>query len=461
MTANTEQPVVQREVALQGIAHRLEGEFGEMFTRDTLDHYVHDSYDRMAATWRIATHIPAFVERFARQRLRALAKNRGMVEGHRPEVLFVCARNDAASQMAASLFTLHVQGRAAAHSAGTTPAAELRAEALHVIHEVGADLSAEFTRPITPEIEAAADVVVTLDAHDDVPIVDGKHYVAWHMPAVDGTLESYRRLRDALDERVQNLAAEIAPPSRTPRKAYDAELAAAAGRVLDMGRSARRMLDDANRAVASMDDGLAATIVAADDDVDAAYLDIERTIIEIVARQQPVASDLRQLVALLQTALHLERIADAAVDIARAVGRAHPADDRPVPDIPVQLASMGSKVADMVDLALRALDERDRSSCLDVVAAGTALGDAREDLFDRLVTADGLDDHRAWVLWMDRIARIMERAGDHAVDIAEAAWFEITGELREFDHDGPVPVPAPDSPAAGAAARLPATGGAT
>ena len=186
MDTRAEQPVVQCEVALHGIAHRLEGEFGEMFTRDTIDHHVHDSYDRMAATWRIATHIPAFVERFSRQRLRALAKNRGIVAGHRPEVLFVCARNDAASQMAVGLFNLCAQGRATAHSAGAVPASELRAEAVAVMDEVGGDLSAQFTRPVTPEVEAAADVVVTLDAHDDIPIVDDKRYVAWRMPPAEG-----------------------------------------------------------------------------------------------------------------------------------------------------------------------------------------------------------------------------------------------------------------------------------
>jgi phosphate uptake regulator len=92
---------------------------------------------------------------------------------------------------------------------------------------------------------------------------------------------------------------------------------------------------------------------------------------------------------------------------------------------------MGSKVTGMIDVALRALQERDQELCLEVVAAGAEVGRYREDLLGRLIAVGGIGDRRAWVLWMDRIARLFERAGRHAVDITEATWFEITDELRE------------------------------
>ena len=126
----------QHALLLKAIANRLEGEFGELFTRDTLQHYVDDSYSQLARGAKILNHIPAFVERFARHRLRALAKTSGMTDGHPVEVLFVCDRDDAVSQMATTLFAAaagdraeravrgHHSGRSAARGRGPRAARE-------------------------------------------------------------------------------------------------------------------------------------------------------------------------------------------------------------------------------------------------------------------------------------------------------------------------------------------------
>ena len=424
----------QHGLLLRGIANRFEGEFGEMFTRDTLDHYVHDSYAQMAASAKVLNHIPAFVERFARQRLRALAKNRGVIDAHPPDVLFVCARNDAASQIAAGLFALHAHDRAVSHSAGTAPAPDLLAEAVVVMHEIGVDLSTELPKPVTPEIEQAADVVVTLDAHDDVPIVDDTRYLAWRMPDVhDAGLDGYRQLRDALDKRVRDLLDEIAPAHVPARKAFDDELAALETSVLAMGRAVTGLLADANRALVVLDTTAADRLTAADDAVDAAHLGIEQRVVEIIARRQPVASDLRRLVASLLASTHLERIGDSAVDVGRVLGRAD--GTRPDPAVVELLAAMGTRVVSLVELVLQALEERSRDLCLEVVASDAAIHQLHQDVFAALVdtTRDGTE--RAWSLWLDRVSRLFERAGDHAVDIAEAVWFQITGEIREFGRD--------------------------
>ena len=158
------------------------------------------------------THIPAFVERFAGQRLKALAKTDGLIDGPPMDVLFVCERNDALSQMAAALFNTAVGDLAHAHSAGTAPAGELLDEAVAVMHEVRVDLGEAFPKPISVEIEQAADVIVTLDAHDDVSILEGKQYRAWRLADrhADG-LDGYRAMRDELSERTDTLVAEIVP----------------------------------------------------------------------------------------------------------------------------------------------------------------------------------------------------------------------------------------------------------
>ncbi len=113
-----------------------------------------DSYEQLAEKATVRTHIPAFVERFAGQRLQALAKTGGMMDGPPVEVLFVCERNNALSQMAAALFNATVGARAHAHSAGTAPTGELPDEAVQSLHEIGLDLVEAFPKPISVKSNA-------------------------------------------------------------------------------------------------------------------------------------------------------------------------------------------------------------------------------------------------------------------------------------------------------------------
>ena len=200
----------QHALMLKAIANRLEGQFGDLFTRDTLQHYVDDSYAQLAEKATVRTHLPAFVERFAVQRLKALAKTNGASNGAPVDVLFICERNDALSQMAAALFNATVGERAHAQSAGTVPAGELLDEAMHVLYEIGLDLVDAFPKPVSPEIEQAADLIITLDADDDIFIVDGKRYHAWRLTDrhADGP-DGYRAMRDELSEKTEVLIAEI------------------------------------------------------------------------------------------------------------------------------------------------------------------------------------------------------------------------------------------------------------
>ncbi len=215
MSSDTKSMEAQHALMQKAIANRLEGEFGSLFTRVTLQHYVDDSYAQLAAKATMRTHIPAFVERFAAHRLQALAQTSGLVTGHPPEVLFVCERNDALSQIAAALFNAKAGGRAHGHSAGTVPAGELLEEAMHVLYEVGLDPIEAFPMPVSREIENAADVIVTLDAQDDIFVMDGKRFVAWRLADRRGDgLDGYRSMRDELSEKIDTLVAEIAPATQ-------------------------------------------------------------------------------------------------------------------------------------------------------------------------------------------------------------------------------------------------------
>jgi phosphate transport system protein len=225
---------------------------------------------------------------------------------------------------------------------------------------------------------------------------------------------------------------QVAGTVHAARSGFARHLADVEAQVLGMGDTARRMLVDAGIVLQTLDAGRAHAIVAADDEVDAAYLEVERSIVELIATQQPVAIDLRRLIALLQASLHLERIADSAVDVARLVLGA----EGPKPGLVADLTAMDTTVRLMLDTALQALRERRTDLCLAVVRMGDQLDDGHGSILATLAVAGSEGTSLPRLLWVDRAARLLERAGEHVIDIAEAVWFQVTGELREFDRDG-------------------------
>ena len=131
-----------------------------------------------------------------------------------PEVLFVCVHNAGRSQMAAGLVKLRSQGRIHVRSAGSAPGEEINANAIAALEELGIDMSEEFPKPLTDEVVRAADVVITMGCGDACPIYPGKRYEDWELDDPAGQdLETVRRIRDGLDQRVQALIAELLPES--------------------------------------------------------------------------------------------------------------------------------------------------------------------------------------------------------------------------------------------------------
>jgi arsenate reductase (thioredoxin) len=129
-----------------------------------------------------------------------------------PEVLFVCVHNAGRSQMAAGLLRLRSHGKISVRSAGSTPAAEINPNAIEALKELGIDMSEAFPKPLTDEVVRAADVVITMGCGDACPIYPGKKYEDWQIDDPAGQdLETVRRIRDELDERIQKLIAELQP----------------------------------------------------------------------------------------------------------------------------------------------------------------------------------------------------------------------------------------------------------
>ncbi len=421
---------IQHQALIRGSLNRLEQEFGHLLTRETLQRYLDESYADLMSRCRVATHVPTFVERFTRQRLQALARNRGLAIDHRPEVLFVCRRNDAVSQMAAALFRELAGGRATAHSAGAEPADDLLEAAVHALHEVGIEVLDEFPKPVTPEIEEAADVIVTLDAGDGITVVDGRRSEAWSVAAHEGGgLDVYRALRHELTGKVEDLLDRLAPATPTLRRAdMDGDLEELSAMVARMGRAVLDMIEGEAEALGAGDGAGHSRVPQADARVDAAHRAVANRVVEVIALRQPVAGDLRALLALASTALHLERVADCMVDVA-IIGLGGGLD--PEDGIPGQLVEMLSLVETMTGDALASVVDRTTDGINWIIDMDRRLDALHGEVFAWLAEGRAGDDPVAAVE-MDRASRSVKRAGEHALDIAEQAIYAETGELREL-----------------------------
>jgi arsenate reductase (thioredoxin) len=149
-------------------------------------------------------------ERFARQRLTALAKVEGRADDGIPVVLFLCVHNAGRSQMALGWFNHLAAGRAVAWSGGSEPGTEINPAAVAAMAEVGIDISREFPKPWTDEIVRAADVVITMGCGDACPLFPGKRYEDWDLDDPAGqALDAVRPIRDEIAGRVRSLLASL------------------------------------------------------------------------------------------------------------------------------------------------------------------------------------------------------------------------------------------------------------
>jgi phosphate transport system protein len=209
--------------------------------------------------------------------------------------------------------------------------------------------------------------------------------------------------------------------------------------LLTMGEYASTAVQRSVEALVDRDQAKAQEVIDADDQIDDLYLRIDNDSLQLLALQSPVAADLRLISVLIHSCLHLERIGDQAVNVAKLflATKEEPGSE----SMRQQIAEMGSIVVGMVRTAMEALGRRDLDLCLKLPTM--------DDPVDRLNRSTHLealklaDDPRSldWGLHMNMAARALERVGDNAVDIGEQVGFLLTGEFREFtDASHPVDV---------------------
>lgn len=214
------------------------------------------------------------------------------------------------------------------------------------------------------------------------------------------------------------------------RKTFHEQLAEAEGIVVETAGLVLEQLERTIRVLENRDTELASLVIDSDDPVDERYLEIEQRILTLLATQAPVASDLRLVSAMLHINIHLERVADLCVNIAKF---AKLAVDLPrSPEIVQELVEMGRQASKMLETAITSFSQRNLDLALGLPRMDDRIDKLNRELFKQ--ASRFADDERAieWGGRMVLVSRQLERMGDHAVDIGEQVAFMITGEFREF-----------------------------
>jgi arsenate reductase (thioredoxin) len=153
---------IDQRLALRTAATRLHTEFADHFGVETIERFLHSSYAQFAGRATVPNFLPLLAERWARQRLTALARVEGKITDAKPTVVFLCTHNAGRSQMALGFFNHLASSQGVAWSGGSEPGTEINPAAIEAMAEVGIDITGEFPKPWTDEIVQAADVVITM-----------------------------------------------------------------------------------------------------------------------------------------------------------------------------------------------------------------------------------------------------------------------------------------------------------
>jgi phosphate transport system protein len=222
-----------------------------------------------------------------------------------------------------------------------------------------------------------------------------------------------------------------------PREGFQHELDEVEALLQDEARLCQDSLRAVIQALVGRDLEAALAVIAGDHDVDRIYQRVDSEIETLLARQAPVASDLRRSLAMIRINMHLERIGDQCVNVAkltRLIG------DHPLPsDLLDDFVGMGAAAGQMIGEAMASFGARDVARAEALVEADQVINRANHGVARRILElAEDTTAHEAG-LHAILIARCLERIGDNTVDIGEQTAYLVTGEFREFtdaSHEG-------------------------
>jgi phosphate transport system protein len=215
------------------------------------------------------------------------------------------------------------------------------------------------------------------------------------------------------------------------RTTFHEELDQLEAALQEEGELVLRALRSALNALARGDDELADEVIGFDDEVDRRYVRIEEGVQSLLARQTPVASDLRLVLAVLRVNLHLERMADYCVTVAKLtklMGGLNVAGE----SILDSLEDMGQRAEQMIRVALDAFADRDVEKARSLQELDELIDRANRHAVDDVLSLGNSPAEREYGLRVLVISRCVERIGDHAVDIGEQVAYLVTGDLQEL-----------------------------
>jgi phosphate transport system protein len=200
--------------------------------------------------------------------------------------------------------------------------------------------------------------------------------------------------------------------------------------LMEEGELVLRSLRGALEALEQRDPELADEVIAFDDEVDRVYRELAGGIESLLARQTPVAGDLRMVLAVLHNNLHLERMADYCVTIAKLTKLVYGV--APNPKLMESFEEMASRAEEMIRIALDSFARRDLAGAESLVELDELIDRANRRAVQHVLALGSNVELREWGLRMIVVSRCLERIGDHAVDIGEQTAYLVTGEFREF-----------------------------
>ena len=215
------------------------------------------------------------------------------------------------------------------------------------------------------------------------------------------------------------------------RVTFTEELSQLEAALQEEGDLVLRILRSSLNALARGDEELADEVIRFDDEVDHRYVLIEEGVQSLLARQTPVAADLRLVLAVLRVNLHLERMADYCVTVAKLtklMGGLNVTGDT----ILRSIEEMGQRAEQMIRVALEAFTDRDAEKATTLVELDELIDRAHRNATEDVLSLGSSAEEREYGLRMLVVSRCVERIGDHAVDIGEQVAYLVTGEFREF-----------------------------
>lgn len=210
------------------------------------------------------------------------------------------------------------------------------------------------------------------------------------------------------------------------RDQYHDDLDAITTSLVDITRLAGRAINSATQALLDADLTLAESVITGDTAIDELYADIENRALELLARQQPVARDLRALITSLRMVADIERMGDMAVHIAKVARRRHPASAVP-PQLQAPVLEMGQVAHRIVTKCSSVIMSQDLTAAAELERDDDVMDELHKRLFGVLLDPSW-DGGIEVAIDVTLCGRYYERFCDHAVSVARRVIFLVTGE---------------------------------